>query len=47
VQATTGSVGIGVTPTLASKLRISGLPTSSAGLSAGEVWNNSGTLSIV
>lgn len=30
-----------------SNLRITGLPTSSAGLNAGEVWNNGGVLNIV
>jgi hypothetical protein len=29
------------------KLRITGLPTSSSGLSSGDVWNDSGTLKIV
>ena len=31
----------------ASKLNLSALPTSSSGLSAGDVWNNAGTLKIV
>ena len=31
----------------ASAINFSGLPTSSAGLSAGDVWNDSGTLKIV
>jgi hypothetical protein len=41
-----GNVGIGTT-TPGSKLSIVGLPTSSAGLSAGDVWNNGGVLTIV
>ena len=42
-----GKVLIGTTTTTGtSKLRISGLPTSSAGLGAGEVWNDAGTLKI-
>lgn len=43
---TNGNLGLGVVPSGASKLRISGLPTSSAGLSAGDVWNDAGTLKI-
>jgi hypothetical protein len=39
-------VGIGTT-TPGSKLSIVGLPTSSAGLSAGDIWNDGGTLKIV
>ena len=43
-----GKVIIGTTATDGtSKLRISGLPTSAAGLLAGEVWNNGGVLTIV
>lgn len=42
-----GNLLIGTSASGASKLRISGLPTSSAGLSAGDVWNSSGTLRIV
>lgn len=42
----TGDVGIGTT-TPGSKLSVIGLPTSSAGLSAGDIWNDSGTLKIV
>lgn len=41
-----GRVGIG-TSSPGSKLSITGLPTSSAGLSAGDVWNDGGTLKIV
>jgi len=38
--------GGGVTPA-ASPLAIASLPTSSAGLATGDVWNDSGTLKIV
>ena len=41
-----GNVLIGTATSGASRLRISGLPTSSAGLSAGDVWNDGGTLKI-
>lgn len=41
----TGSVGIG-TSSPGSKLSVVGLPTSSAGLSAGDIWNDGGTLKI-
>jgi len=41
-----GNILIGTATSGASKLRISGLPTSSAGLSAGDVWNDGGTLKI-
>lgn len=41
-----GRLLIGTTSSGGSKLRISGLPTSSAGLSAGDVWNDGGTLKI-
>ena len=41
-----GNIIIGTATSGASKLRISGLPTSSAGLSAGDVWNDAGTLKI-
>jgi hypothetical protein len=41
-----GNVLIGTTTNGASKLKISGLPTSSAGLTAGDVWSDSGTLKI-
>ncbi len=43
-----GSVGVGgASPTANSPLRIAGLPTSSAGLASGEVWNSTGTLKVV
>lgn len=41
-----GNLLVGTPTSGASKLRISGLPTSSAGLSAGDVWNDGGTLKI-
>jgi hypothetical protein len=41
-----GNVLINTTTSGASKLRIVGLPTSAAGLSSGDVWNDSGTLKI-
>ncbi|KKS36659.1 MAG: hypothetical protein UV00_C0024G0014 [candidate division WWE3 bacterium GW2011_GWF1_42_14] len=41
-----GKVGIG-NDNPGSKLSITGLPTSAAGLSAGDVWNNNGVLNIV
>lgn len=41
-----GNVGIGITPAGNSPLHISGLPTSSAGLSSGEIWNDAGTLKV-
>jgi hypothetical protein len=41
-----GNVLIGTTTSGASKLRIVGLPTSAAGLSSGDVWNDGGTLKI-
>ena len=43
----TGNVLIGTTTNGASKLRLVGLPTSPAGLSSGDVWNNLGILTIV
>jgi hypothetical protein len=46
INGTSGNVLIGTTTNGASKLRIVGLPTSSAGLSSGDVWNDSGTLKI-
>jgi hypothetical protein len=42
-----GNLLIGTFTTGASRLRIVGLPTSSAGLSSGDVWNDGGTLKIV
>jgi hypothetical protein len=44
--ASGGNILIGTSTNGASKLRIVGLPTSSAGLSSGDVWNDSGTLKI-
>lgn len=41
-----GNVLINTTTSGSSKLRIVGLPTSSAGLSSGDVWSDSGTLKI-
>jgi hypothetical protein len=41
-----GNLLIGTSTNGASKLRISGLPTSSSGLSSGDIWNDSGTLKI-
>jgi hypothetical protein len=41
-----GNVLIGTATNGASKLRVVGLPTSSAGLSSGDVWSDSGTLKI-
>jgi hypothetical protein len=40
-------VGINGNPTTTSRLNITGLPTSAAGLAAGDVWNNGGVLTIV
>lgn len=42
-----GAVAIGQAPSATSVLAITGLPTSAAGLSAGDVWNNGGVLTIV
>lgn len=41
------SVGINGAATATSKLNITGLPTSASGLVAGDVWSNSGILTIV
>jgi hypothetical protein len=41
-----GKVLIGTATAGTSKLRVSGLPTSATGLSAGDIWNDSGTLKI-
>lgn len=43
----TGNVGIGGLATTTSVLNVTGLPTSSAGLATGDVWNDSGVLTIV
>jgi hypothetical protein len=43
----TGKVGIGKAATATSPLCISGLPTSASGLATGDVWSNSGVLTIV
>jgi len=42
-----GNVLIGTATNGASKLRVVGLPTSATGLSAGDIWNDGGTLKIV
>ena len=47
LQKDGGNVLIGTSTNGSSKLRIVGLPTSSTGLSAGDVWNDGGTLKIV
>jgi hypothetical protein len=47
VTAIYGNLLLGTTTNGASKLRVVGLPTSSAGLSSGDVWNNLGILTIV
>jgi predicted heme/steroid binding protein len=41
------NVLIGTSTNGSSKLRVVGLPTSSSGLSSGDIWNDSGTLKIV
>ena len=41
------SVGVAGSATATSTLNVSGLPTSSAGLVSGDVWNNSGVLTII
>jgi hypothetical protein len=46
VVSSGGNVLINTTTSGSSKLRIVGLPTSSAGLSSGDVWSDSGTLKI-
>lgn len=43
----TGNVGIGGVNSTTSILNVTGLPTSAAGLATGDVWNNSGVLTIV
>ena len=43
----TGNVGIGGSATSTSRVNIQGLPTSSAGLSSGDLWNDTGTIKIV
>jgi len=43
---TGGNLLVGTATNGASKLRLVGLPTSSAGLSSGDVWSDSGTLKI-
>lgn len=47
VNEVLGAVGIGSAPAGNSPFSINGLPTSSAGLSVGEIWNDGGTLKIV
>lgn len=47
VTAIYGNLLLGTTTNGASKLRVVGLPTSPTGLSSGDVWNNSGILTIV
>jgi hypothetical protein len=42
-----GNVLIGTTTNGSSRLRVVGLPTSATGLSAGDIWNDGGTLKIV
>ena len=42
-----GKLLLGTASAGGSKLRISGLPTSSTGLSSGDVWSNGGVLTIV
>jgi hypothetical protein len=42
-----GKLLIGTATAGASKVRISGLPTSSAGLVSGELWNNAGVVNII
>ena len=41
VDEVSGSVGIGIAPAGNSPLQIGSLPTSAAGLSSGEIWNDS------
>ena len=47
LQKDGGNVLIGTSTNGSSKLRIVGLPTSATGLSAGDIWNDGGTLKIV
>jgi hypothetical protein len=42
-----GAVLIGTATVGGSKLKVSGLPTSATGLTAGDIWNNGGVLNIV
>jgi hypothetical protein len=42
-----GAVLIGTATVGGSKLKVSGLPTSATGLTAGDIWNNAGVLNIV
>jgi hypothetical protein len=42
-----GAVLIGTSTVGGSKLKVSGLPTSATGLTAGDIWNNAGVLNIV
>lgn len=47
ISFSTGNIGIGGSATSTSRVNIQGLPTSSAGLSSGDLWNDAGTIKIV